>query len=180
MKETSKQNLAILFITILVTGAIFVFIRFVQPSINELKELAVKIAEEKEKIILIKEYKAKSESLIQAYASLGDQIDDVNLALPDNSQAAQLLAVFDAISEKTGISLSYLSFNEGVQDEQGFLDIKTSFFAKYEDFKKWVEEIEKELRLIDLTKVGIENSKDSKKPLTKYDIEMRAYFVANE
>jgi len=180
MKETSKQNLAILSITILVAVTIFLFARFIHPAINQLKELSVKIAEEKEKIILLQEYKAKSESLIQTYLSLGDQVNDIYLALPDDSQTAQLLAIFNAISKKTGTSFSNLSFTETTQDGQDYIEIKTSFSAKYEDFKKWLEEIEKELRLIDLTRVGLEAGSDPKSTSKKFDIEMRAYFFSND
>ncbi|MDD3487745.1 MAG: hypothetical protein PHH35_00030 [Candidatus Pacebacteria bacterium] len=179
MRETSKQNLAILFITIIVTATIFFFIRFIQPAITEFKELSAMIKREKEKILLLKEYKAKSESLIQAYLSLGDQVNDIYLALPDNSQAAQLVSILDVIFVGNEIPLSYLSFTETNQEGQNYIDIKTNFFATYEGFKNWVKEIEKELRLIDLIRVRIEESSDQKSVLKRFDVEMRAYFFNN-
>ena len=177
MKETSKQNLAILLITILVAATIFLFIRFIQPAITESKGLSVKIAEEKEKISLLQEYKAKSESLVQAYFDLGEQVNDIYLALPDDSQTAQLIATLDAISKRTEIPFSYLSFTESKQEGQDYLEIKTSFTTTYENFKNWLAEIERELRLIDLTRVNIEVGRDAKSSLNKFDVEMRAYFL---
>lgn len=180
MTETSKQNLSILLITLLAAATIFIFARFIEPAINEAKELSAKIKEEQEKILLLQEYKAKSESLIQSYANLGEQVNDVHLALPNDSQAAQVLAILDAISKKTNIYFSNLVFTEGSQEGQNYLEIKTVFSADYEDFKKWLSEIEKELRLIDLTRVNIKRYDSAKTTKIEYNIVMRAYFLKSD
>ncbi|MFA5360769.1 MAG: type 4a pilus biogenesis protein PilO [Candidatus Paceibacterota bacterium] len=179
MTETSKQNFAILFITLLLVATIFLFARFIQPAINQAKELSAGIKEEQEKIRILQEYKAKAESLVQTYANLGEQVNDVHLALPDDPQTAQVLAILDAISKKTNIYFSDLTFTEGSQEGQNYLEIKTVFTANYEDFKKWIDEIEKELRLIDLTKINIKRSDSLKSTLIEYSIVMRVYFLSS-
>ncbi|MDD5760756.1 MAG: type 4a pilus biogenesis protein PilO [Candidatus Pacebacteria bacterium] len=180
MTETSKQNLAILFITLMLAATIFLFARFLQPAINQAKELSAKIKEEQEKIRLLQDYKTKSELLVQTYANLGEQVNDVHLALPDDPQAAQVLAILDAISKKTNIYFSNLTFTEGSQEGQNYLEIKTVFFANYEDFKKWIAEIEKELRLIDLTRISIKQSDSPKSTVMEYDLVMRVYFIGSD
>ncbi len=181
MTETTKQNLSILFITLLVAGTIFLFAHFIKNSFDETKELTLKIKEERENIVLLQEYKAKSESLIQNYLNLGDQVDSINLALPDNAQTAQVLATLDMISKNTGISLSSLTFREFTKNDQDYLEIKTSFSATYDDFKKWIEEIEKELRLIDLTKSSIKSAVSSKgrtSDILEHNVTLVTYFLS--
>jgi len=99
MTETTKQNLSILLITLLLVGTIFLFARFIKPSFDNTKELMLEIKKTEESIQLLQEYKAKSESLIQSYLNLGDQVESINLALPDNPQTAQVLATLDMISK---------------------------------------------------------------------------------
>lgn len=181
MTETTKQNLSILLITLLVAGTIFLLAHFIKPSFGETKELILKIKEEKENIILLQEYKAKSESLIQDYLNLGDQVDSINLALPDNAQTAQVLATLDMISKNTGISLSSLTFREFTKNDQNYLEIKTRFSATYDDFKKWIEEIEKELRITDITKSNtksVVSSKGRASDVLEHSITLVTYFLS--
>jgi len=181
MTETTKQNLSILFITLLVAGTIFLLARFIKPSFDETKELSLKIEETRGSIILLQEYKAKSESLIQSYLNLGDEVDNINLALPDNAQTAQVLATLDMISKNSGISLSSLVFREITKDGQNYLEIKTRFSATYGDFKKWIEEIEKELRIIDITQSNIKTNISSKGKVSdvlEYNITLVTYFLS--
>jgi len=181
MTETTKQNLSILLITLLIAGTIFLFAHFIKPSFDKTKEFSLKIKETKENIVLLQEYKAKSESLIQSYLNLGDQVDSINLALPDNAQTAQVLATLDMISKNTEISLSTLIFREITKDGQNYLEIKTRFSATYENFKKWIEEVEKELRITDLTKSNIQtitSSKTKTSNILEYDITLVTYFLS--
>jgi len=179
MTETTKQNFSILSITLLIAATFFLLIRFINPSFNRMKELASKIKETEEKIILLHEYKAKSESLIQSYLNLGDQIGDINLALPDNPQTAQVLATLDVISKNAGISLTTLTFQESAKDGENYLEIKTSFSATYENFKKWLDQVEKELRIMDLTKVNIKSVGQQKSQILEYNLTLQTYFLSD-
>jgi len=181
MTETTKQNLSILLITLLVIGTIFLFARFIKPSFDHVKELNLEIKKTKENIKLLQEYKAKSESLIQSYLNLGDQVESINLALPDSPQTAQVLATLDIISKNIGISLNNLTFREFIKNDQNYLEIKTSFAATYDDAKKWIEEVEKELRIIDLAKSNIKSSISSKgkaSDILEYNITLLTYFLS--
>src|SRR5680860_69549 len=181
MTETTKQNFSILLITLLVIGTIFLFARFIKPSFNSTKELMVEIKKTGENIKLLQEYKAKSESLIQSYLNLGDQVESINLALPDNPQTAQVLATLDMISKNTGISLNNLSFREFTKDDRSYLEIKTRFSATYDNVKGWIEEVEKELRVIDITKSDIKlniSSKGIASDILEYNVTLLTYFLS--
>jgi Tfp pilus assembly protein PilO len=158
MTETTKQNLSILTITILIAVSVYVFINFIRPEMEQRKDLVNKINETQEKITMLKDYQAKFNLLIQNYQNLGDKIEMINQALPNEPQTAQVLATLDAISKTTGLPLNSLNFNTQTKDNYeklNLLGIKTDFNASYDTFKVWLGEIEKELRLTNLNKINI-------------------------
>jgi Tfp pilus assembly protein PilO len=158
MTETTKQNLSIIIITILIAASVYVFINFIRPEMEQRKDLAAKITEAQEKIKILEDYKVKFDLLTQNYQNLGDKIEMINQALPNEPQTAQVLATLDAISKKTGLPLNSLNFNTQTKDNYeklNILGIKTDFNASYDTFKVWLGEIEKELRLFDLNKINI-------------------------
>ena len=158
MNETTKQNLAILAITLLLAGAIFIFFNYLNPAIKQSKQLKADIQETKDKIKLLKDYQAKAESLAQNYNTQGGNIGKINLALPDQPNTAQVLASLTAIARNHNIALSNLSFQEGENKNLSYLDVKTSFTTDYNNLKNWLEDIEKEIRLTDVEKVSIKLS----------------------
>ncbi|NMB92539.1 MAG: type 4a pilus biogenesis protein PilO [Parcubacteria group bacterium] len=160
MRETTKQNLAILVITVLIAASAFIFINFIKPAINQREKLNLQIREEEQKLTLLKEYKAKFAELLNLYQSYGSEVELINQALPQEAQMAQVLATIDAISKKTGINLTGLNFSTrgDEKSDYGILSISTDFITNYSNLKTWLAEIETELRLTDLNKISIKTA----------------------
>jgi len=171
MRETTKQNLSILAITILIAGSVFVFIHYIKPAIAQRKVLLADINEMQEKIKILQDYKSKFDSLVKTYQSAGSDIEMIKQSLPNEAQTAQVLSIFDSISKKSGISLNNLTFSTQEQNDYNTLTIKVDLTTTYANFKLWLSEIEKELRLIDLNRISIKVTTPStitgKKPTTK-------------
>jgi len=189
MTETTKQNLSIIIITILIAASVYVFINFIRPEMEQRKDLAAKITEAQGKIKILEDYKIKFDLLTQNYQNLGDKIEMINQALPNEPQTAQVLATLDAISKKTGLPLNSLNFNTQTKDNYeklNILGIKTDFNASYDTFKVWLGEIEKELRLFDLNKINIKvvsspsslgkKTKTSSSSLLQFSLDLLTYF----
>ena len=163
MRETTKQNLSILFITILFGGTIFFFMNYTKTEIDTLRQTLISIEESKQKLQLLEGYKEKFKLLLNAYESSRQQVDLINNAIPDNSQTAQIIALLNAINQKAGVKTGFINFSEQTNDNYGIININTNFVASYEGLKNWLEEIEKELRLLDLEQISI-------KPVGVYSI----------
>jgi len=189
MRETTKQNLSIIIITILIAASVYVFINFIRPEMEQRKDLVAKITEAQEKIKILEDYKVKFDLLSQNYQNLGDKIEMINQALPSEPQTAQVLATLDALSKKTGLPLNSLNFNTQTKDNYeklNILGIKTDFNASYDTFKVWLGEIEKELRLFDLNKINIKvvsspsslgkKTKTSSSSLLQFSLDLLTYF----
>jgi len=187
MTETTKQNISILAITVLMAGSVFIFFNFINPAISDFKEIRLEIKETQEKIKILKEYKAKAEALIANYINIKDEIEEIHYALPDNASTGQVLAVLDEISKKGGISINSLSFNERTKDDLGYLEIRLSFVTTYDVFRNWLKTVEGEMRLIDLERIEIKGAQpesgiDAKKgkaqasPFLVFNINLLTYY----
>lgn len=156
MKETTKQNLSILIISLLLAGSVFIFINYLKPNIELLKQTLISIEESKQKLKLLKDYQSKFQSLINTYSSSRDKVNLIDEAIPDTSQTAQIISIFNTIGQKTGIKPMFINFNESTdKNNYGILTINTEFIASYEGLKNWLQEIEKELRILDLNIINI-------------------------
>ena len=154
MKETTKQNLAILAITILLGGIIFIGLNFIQPSLDRHQILKESIAETEENQnhsgVL-----GKTQSLIENYNALAPQVENMEVALPDNPQTEQTLAILDKIGQDNNGYFYLFKFSGNSQTDEtgnitfGILEVRGTAVASYPDLK-FLEEVEKELRLADL------------------------------
>jgi len=155
MKETTKQNLSIFLITVLLAGNIYIWFNYIKPRLDSVKKLKQDIEEIKKNINFLKEYQKKAGELVQSYSSLSQEISKIDLALPAETQVAQILAILNDISKNNGIILDFLSCDENTGEDLGFLTIHTSFTTTYNNLKNWLKEIEKELRLMDVQEISI-------------------------
>lgn len=155
MRETTKQNFSIFLITLLLGAIIYIFITYLKPALDDTKKINKEIAEIKKENEFLQEYQKKAEELVRNYSSLADQIGNIELAIPSHSQTAQILATLDNISRNNGIVLNFLSFDENVVENIGYVTIQTSFTSTYPNIKFWLKELEKELRLMDIEQISI-------------------------
>ncbi len=158
MKETTKHNLAILCITIFIGGSLYLFISYINPLLKQVKEIRQGIEEEKTKLEEVKKYRQKSDELIQIYLNLKEEVEKIDLALPEDAQSAQIIAVLNKIFRDNNVIPGIITFSEGSKDEYKYLVIDTSFNSTYEVLKRISFEIEKELRLMDIEEVSITNN----------------------
>jgi Tfp pilus assembly protein PilO len=162
MKETSKQNIAILLITLLIIGVVFIYLNFIRPSLETIKNNQKLILETKEKIRILTDYKNKAEQLMNYYSNLVNQINNINLALPDAPQTDQILAIIDDLAQKNKLSIQRINFEESIgEDELGRVEVKMDFIGFYEDLKNFLKEAEKELRLSDLKSLSLKILEES-------------------
>lgn len=171
MKGTLKQNTAILLITLLIVATIIVYLNFVKPTFEQIKNIQEEIVTTKEKIKVVTEYKAKAEQLISYYSNLINQVNNINLALPDNPQSDQILAIIDYLASKNNIVIDRINFEESQEDDGlGRVETRIDFVGLYQDFKNFLKDMENEIRLSDLRSINLKrpeeaflNSKQSSK-----------------
>lgn len=163
MRESSKQVLAIIAITILLVGSLFVYLKMVSPAYNQFKEEEIKRQEKEEQIKLLNQYKNKFENLVSRYESLGSNLEAINSALPITSEPASILASLDAMAKKNGLTIDSLTFkniepsSKSASSETSTLvnspytlEITSNLFGSYDSFKNFIKDLETEIRLMDI------------------------------
>jgi len=179
MKESSKQSLAILAITVFLSGSLFIFFNVIKPGLSKVKGIIAERQNQEENIKVLEGYKAKSDAIIQRYAEIASQIATINMTLPTEPRPAELLSILDAIARTKGVNLTNVVFKEikpvvkettVALDQEGvtstkainlgsmkpsILQVNLSFVTSYENFKAFLIEIEKERRLMDSMVVSL-------------------------
>lgn len=155
MQETTKQNLSIFLIILIFVGGSYFFINYIKPSLEELRDLNRQKARLEQENKYLSEYQKKSEELVKNYSSLGAQLEKINSVIPSFPQTAQILAILNDISKNIGIVLNYVTFSENTVGDRGYITIQTGFTTSYLNIKYWIQEVEKELRVMDIEDISI-------------------------
>jgi len=166
MRETTKQTLAILVITVILGSSIFVFLKFTQPAYANLIELKSAILEKEEIKKDLVEQKKVADEIVGKYLTLGGELGKINKALPRKPELAEVLAALDAIARETKINLNDIAFRElssSVIEGKGekitpvkTIEVSFTIDGKFVDTNNFLAEVGKELRLMDVKQVAME------------------------
>jgi Tfp pilus assembly protein PilO len=163
MRETTKQTLAILGITFLLGISLFIFLKFTKPAFDNLNSLKADIADKTE----IKNELAKRKQTVIAiseqYASMGDVLNKIREALPSKPQLAQVLAAIDSVARTSSVIINDISFRELAQtktdtknaNQYNTIEVSFSLEGNFVNTKAFLAEIEKELRIMDVQQVNM-------------------------
>lgn len=167
MRENTKQTLSVALITACLAGAVFVFARIISPGRDNLQKIMgnMKIAQS-DKDELTK-YKLLGEKLISESALMESQINDIKEVLPSSPQTAEILATLDVLAKENGLVLDKIDFTfgrlarqnstEAVNDLPSFINAQLTLRGNYLSFKTFLQEVEKEKRLLNLFGLIVNN-----------------------
>jgi len=166
MRETTKQTLAILVITVILGSSIFVFLKFTQPAYTNLRELKSAIADKGEMKKELIEQKRIADEIVAKYLELGGELSKINKALPNKPELAEVLAALDAIARETKVNLNDITFRElssSAVEGKGekvtpvkTIEVSFAVDGKFIDTNTFLAEVGKELRLMDVKQVSME------------------------
>jgi Tfp pilus assembly protein PilO len=164
MKETTKQSISILTITLIFAVSIFVLNKFTLVSFSEYQQNRIEIQEKQEALIEVENFRKLAEELNNKYNSMGGDFYKVAEAIPTSPRFSELLAIVDSIARQTGVSVKDISFrdipNKKVNsDLYSLVEISLNISGDYTNISLFFAEIEKELRLMDTTSLTIKSLK---------------------
>lgn len=176
--------------TILILIAIGVFYTFVNPHWQATKVLLSEKDQYDQALTKSKELQRIRGDLLAQYNAMnrGD-LDKLKKILPDNVDNVQLLIDLQSIASRYNISIKNVkNVNTGVVSVDGkkpevaeaknvkykSADLGFTASATYSDFKSFLSELEKSLRLIDVTKITFVSNDSGR---YDFDIGIRAYWL---
>ncbi|MDQ3244771.1 MAG: type 4a pilus biogenesis protein PilO [bacterium] len=189
----------ILPIIILVTAIAGGFV-FVKPLYADISSYKQQIAVYDEALDNSKKLEAERDKLIKKYNSLTtDNLDRLNKLLPESVDNIRLILEIEKIASPYGMELKDVRYDtlnkdkapdgkantagtpNGVADNKiyGSWDLEFATEGKYEDFLKFIADLENNLRIVDITSIKFTSSSVSKEALDeyKYNFKIKTYWL---
>ena len=167
MRENTKQTLAVTIITLCLAVSVFLFLRVISPGRDQLKETMsdIKLAEADKSEL--EKYKVLAEKLASESAQMETQISDIKAVLPSSPETAEILATLDILAKQNGLILDKIDFTFGNAERQNssqtttdlpaLINAQLTLRGNYLNFKTFLQEVEKEKRLLNLFGLTINN-----------------------
>jgi len=163
MRETTKQTLSILFITLFLGSSLFIFLKFTKPAFDNLNDLKTEIQNKQEVKNDLAKRKQTVVDVSNKYATLGESLSRIREALPSKPQLAQVLAAIDSIARPSNVIVNDISFRELAQSKTdselknkvfyNTIEVTFSLEGNFVNTKLFMQEIEKELRIMDIKQI---------------------------
>ncbi len=181
-EDKNKKILIFLVVHFLIIGFLLKFVIFPLRKINyeisqKKKEIKNLIAEEKKNAQEIEYFQKKLENS-------KDVAEKINLALPKEFTLPYLFLSLQTLCATNGMAWENISFGE-VSEEKGLplqkIRISMKVVGKYEDFKKFLDALWKNIPIFDIESIQISPSVEEKSlNLYHYSLELYSYAQAEQ
>ncbi len=170
---------------IIISIASFVFWALVLPSYNSLPVLQAAIKERGDLLASRQATLSRISSLIGEYQKRTEDLQKISTIVPEKPNTAELITALDDVTTKSGLQLQSLTLNvEGgdvstnTTSNYNTLSIETDMTGDYNAAFAFLANLEKSLRLIDMTTFSIVSPQDAKGITSlKFSIKANAYFL---
>lgn len=155
-----------------INGIIFiiVFLFLVLPEFQNFRGLKKEIKEQQDVII-------NKQGVLELIDSLDrSKISRLEYLMPDNAQEPELLVQAEQLAAQSNMALSSIDFR--INKDKGEVVISEELSGTYENFKDFLDNLEKNLRLMDILSINI--SQIDKSSDLKFNLEIRAYFSSQQ
>lgn len=163
------------------TAGIVIFLVFLLPGWDEVKGLK---ALEENKIQTLKDlgnWSAYFDDLSAKYQSAENDLQKLSLTVPSEPQIPELLVQLEDIARRNGLAVDDVQFNIPASDRLakpadknlGVVNVKIKMEGDYNNFKNFTADIEKNIRLMDISLVSLNAGGEG---LMKFEVEISTYY----
>lgn len=175
---------------ILIMISVGLFYTFIDPQYQKVKEARAEAGEFKEMLKNVSEIARTREDLEVKHREIPkEEIEKLEKVLPDNSDIVKLALDLDAIASNYGIAIKKIQVGEKeVDDTATFIEQPTAaatyeretvsfgFVTSYDNFKNFVNDIEKSLRIIDIQSASFQVGEEGSN-LYEYKLTIGTYWL---
>jgi Tfp pilus assembly protein PilO len=181
---------------ILIVGAIGLFFTYTKPNYAGVTALTTEIASYDKALNEAREFEALKNDLLEEYNTFNpDELARLERLIPLNVDNVRLIIEIDSVAATHGLTVSDIAF-EGETDEEGaegeeasgdtalplrdqareYQSVLMTFSvdASYEDFKSFMSDLEKSLRLVDIQSITTGTSESG---LDQYTVTFKTYWL---
>lgn len=163
------------------------FYTFISPHYDKVMALRDQSNKYKEILANVIELGKKRDTLTARYNNLPEnEIARLEKVLPGNVDTVNLAMNFDSIAAKYGISIKTIRTSdqgdsptgEVIQTDTGKsyqpVTVSFSFVATYDNFRSFMQDIEKSLRIVDVESVAFASAPNG---LNSYNVSVKTYWL---
>lgn len=182
-------------ISFVAAGAIFFL--YTQPTYDKVKSSGIQIAQYDEALNKAAELQQLKQTLLSKYNTFNpSDVERLQKLLPDHVDNVRLILDIDSIAGRHGMAIQNVVVSSAQtsnasqtaigtvsssRQKYDSITVKFSSQGTYENFRGFVEDIQKSLRIADLVGLGITRVTDggtvSGSPVYNYEVEMRTYWL---
>ncbi len=176
MKESEKRTISIIIILALFIGAAIVFFTMTWPMFDQVlkdnKNLALAKAEYQKQAEAVR----LAKTIVDQYKNLTDVNQMISLTMPRSEELYNAIVQLNKISEDSGLSIQSIALQKissattassktSSASSQSLLKspqqvaLTLSLNGTYESFKTWLEAVETNIRLMDITNISFSGAK---------------------
>ena len=189
MNYTTKRNISLIIVVILIGISLGVFFGIDWPAFKKIGELNGKISQEKAQYKDQYEAVQIAKSIINQYKSLAGVSQTISLSIPREAEVQNVLSQINKISIQAGLTTQSINFEnitipqskkETLVKNNQITRVDTSLLGSYESFKTWLSAIESNIRLMDVQSVsfsGIASSEGTKNQgIFNFKVSLNVYY----
>lgn len=182
---------------ILIGVALATFFAFVNPTYSEVKLLRADSARYDEALTSAQQLQAERDALNEKYRNLSAaDLERLNKLLPDNVDNIRLIINLQQMAQTYGMAVSSVKFDAAAantakgsqtaavsaaevaqaQKDYGVFDLEFTTNGSYENFQKFLKDLESSLRITDIQSVGFTSDSTAKQGYL-YTIKLKTYWL---
>lgn len=178
-----------------IAGAILFF--FTQPTYDEVLAKEGEIMQYDQALQKAAELQALKQSLLSRYNTFNpSDIDRLHKLLPDHVDNVRLVLDIDSLAGRHGMALQNVTLSNptessqqkkgaigtisGGREKYNSLTLKFATHGTYTNFKSFMDDLERSLRIVDLVTLSLQGASDNiagQEPRYRYDITLRTYWL---
>jgi len=176
MKESEKRTISIIIILALFIGAAIVFFTMTWPMFDQVlkdnRNLALAKAEYQRQVEAVR----LAKTIVEQYKNLTDVNQMISLTMPRSEELYNAIVQLNKISEDSGLSIQSIALqkiasattapsktsstsSQSLLKSPQQLALTLSLNGTYESFKTWLEAVETNIRLMDITNISFSGVK---------------------
>ena len=170
MKASTKRSLSLIGSALLLIGAAVLYTSAIKPAYRNIQQLRASLIAKTNLFNEQKEIISRVKALLNQYQSAARLQETISLALPPDEAVAPLFQQVFAISQASGIKIQSFGLTaEAIKpDGLGTLKLNLGLQGSYESLKSFLQSIETNIRVMDVTQLGTQKDLHSVSLTTYY------------
>jgi len=189
MRSSTKRFVSIILSLLILIAAVFVYSSFIRPAYSEIENLRGEVAFKTSALAQQQSSSQQIQSLLSQYQDVLKVEDTISSILPMTANVASGVNQLSGLAKVNNLNLDLLSVEEtaikpsdqpDIVKGVGALKFNLHLTGSYENFKTFLQEIETNLNLMDLTNLKMEAATKTKSGENRfsYTLTVNTYYQA--